>query len=90
VAAGVADVDAASGRSCWGTGEWVDWAGVALSNRSSDHGSSVRLPVVQAGKHLPWVATQQVTAHWLRHTTLTWVERNFGSATARAYAGHTG
>ena len=24
-----------------------------------------------------------------RHTTLTWVERNFGYAVARAYAGHT-
>ena len=41
------------------------------------------------GKHLPWVATQQISTHWLRHTTLTWVERNFGYATARAYAGHT-
>jgi integrase/recombinase XerC len=42
------------------------------------------------GKHLPWVAAQQVTIHWLRHTTLTWVERHFGYAVARAYAGHTG
>jgi integrase/recombinase XerC len=42
------------------------------------------------GTHLPWVATQQVSTHWLRHTTLTWVERNFGYAVARAYAGHTG
>lgn len=40
------------------------------------------------GKHLPWVATQQISTHWLRHTTLTWVERNFGYAVARAYAGH--
>jgi len=24
-----------------------------------------------------------------RHTTLTWVERNFGYAVAKAYAGHT-
>ncbi|MGW0640296.1 tyrosine-type recombinase/integrase [Nocardia salmonicida] len=39
--------------------------------------------------HLPWVAAQQVTTHWLRHTTLTWVERHYGYATARAYAGHT-
>jgi hypothetical protein len=37
---------------------------------------------------LPWVATQQISTHWLRHTTLTWVERNFGYAIARAYAGH--
>ncbi|PWU45621.1 integrase [Micromonospora sp. S4605] len=41
------------------------------------------------GKHLPWVAAQQISTHWLRHTTLTWVERNFGYALARAYAGHT-
>jgi integrase/recombinase XerC len=41
------------------------------------------------GKHLPWARTQQISTHWLRHTTLTWVERNFGYATARAYAGHT-
>jgi integrase len=40
------------------------------------------------GQHLPWVATQQISTHWLRHTTLTWVERTFGYAIARAYAGH--
>ncbi|MFD6107842.1 tyrosine-type recombinase/integrase [Nocardia salmonicida] len=40
------------------------------------------------GRHLPWVATQQITTHWLRHTTLTWVERNFSYATARAFAAH--
>ncbi|MCP2323386.1 integrase [Hamadaea flava] len=42
------------------------------------------------GRNLPWVTVQQVTMHWLRHTTLTWVERNFGYAVARAYAGHDG
>ena len=36
------------------------------------------------------MATQQISTHWLRHTTLTWVERNFSYAIARAYAGHTG
>jgi hypothetical protein len=25
------------------------------------------------GKHLPWVKTQQVSMHWIRHTILTWV-----------------
>ena len=40
------------------------------------------------GEHLPWVKTQQVTAHWIRHTILTWVERRFGFAVAQAYAGH--
>jgi integrase/recombinase XerC len=41
------------------------------------------------GQQLPWAAAQQVSTHWLRHTTLTWVERRFGYAVARAYAGHT-
>jgi integrase len=41
------------------------------------------------GQHLRWVHTQQISTHWLRHTTLTWVERTYGHAVARAYAGHT-
>ncbi|MET7398093.1 site-specific integrase [Dactylosporangium sp. NPDC005572] len=40
------------------------------------------------GRHLPWVAKQEISTHWLRYTTVTWVERNFGYAVARAYAGH--
>ena len=40
------------------------------------------------GQHLPWVEAQQVSMHWIRHTVLTWVERNFGFAVAQAYAGH--
>ncbi|SMC60084.1 hypothetical protein SAMN05660733_00688 [Lentzea albidocapillata] len=35
------------------------------------------------GKHLPWVATRQVSTHCI-HPTLTWVERYFGYAVARA------
>jgi integrase len=38
---------------------------------------------------LPWAAQLGVSTHWLRHTTITWVERHFGYAVARAYAGHT-
>jgi len=40
------------------------------------------------GRYLPWIVTLNVSAHWIRHTTLTWVERNFGFAIAHAYAGH--
>ncbi|WP_198654384.1 MULTISPECIES: tyrosine-type recombinase/integrase [Nocardia] len=36
--------------------------------------------------HLPWADALGVSAHWIRHTTLTWVEREFGIAIARAYA----
>ncbi|SFE39163.1 Phage integrase family protein [Actinoplanes philippinensis] len=43
----------------------------------------------RVGDRLPWVAAQGISTHWLRHTTLTWVERNFGYGIARAYAGHT-
>jgi integrase len=38
---------------------------------------------------LPWTATQNVSTHWLRHTTLTWVERHYGYGIARDFAGHT-
>jgi len=27
------------------------------------------------GRDLPWVRAQQISMHWIRHTTLTWVER---------------
>jgi hypothetical protein len=43
---------------------------------------------VRIGQHLPCAATQGVSAHWLRHTIITWVERTFGYAVARAFAGH--
>jgi len=26
------------------------------------------------GRHLPWVATQGISTHWIRHTILTWVQ----------------
>ncbi len=29
-----------------------------------------------------------ITAHWIRYTTLTWVERNYGYAMAASFAGH--
>ena len=35
------------------------------------------------------ITAQSISTHWLRHTTLTRVERNFGYGIARAYAGHT-
>ena len=40
-------------------------------------------------EHLPWAARLQISAHWVRHTTLTYVERQFGPAVAHAFAGHT-
>jgi integrase len=43
----------------------------------------------RVGQRLPWAAAQGISTHWLRHTTLTWVERHFGYGVARAYAGHT-
>ncbi|MFE9693730.1 tyrosine-type recombinase/integrase [Micromonospora sp. NPDC005806] len=57
--------------------------GQAITSRRYDH------LWARLGKRLPWVATQGVSTHWLRHTTLTWVERHFGYGIARAYAGHT-
>ena len=58
-------------------------SGQPITSRRYDH------LWTRIGRQLPWVATQQISTHWIRHTTLTWVERNFGYAVARAYAGHT-
>jgi integrase len=57
--------------------------GRAITSRRYDHLWK------RIGQQLPWVAAQGVSTHWLRHTTLTWVERHFGYGIARAYAGHT-
>jgi integrase len=57
--------------------------GKALTSRRYDHLWH------RIGTRLPWVAAQGISTHWLRHTTLTWVERHFGYGIARAYAGHT-
>lgn len=39
-------------------------------------------------QHLPWIGDMGITAHWIRYTTLTWVERNYGYAMAASFAGH--
>jgi site-specific recombinase XerC len=57
--------------------------GAAITSRRYDHLWH------RLGQQLPWVAAQGISTHWLRHTTLTWVERHFGYGIARAYAGHT-
>jgi len=57
--------------------------GRALTSRRYDH------LWFRLGQRLPWVAAQGISTHWLRHTTLTWVERHYGYGIARAYAGHT-
>ncbi|MFI7211592.1 tyrosine-type recombinase/integrase [Micromonospora maritima] len=58
-------------------------AGQPITSRRYDHLWK------RLGERLPWVAVHGVSTHWLRHTTLTWVERHFGYGIARAYAGHT-
>jgi integrase len=57
--------------------------GTPITTRRYDH------LWTRVGKHLPWVTAQNISTHWLRHTTVTWVERHFGYGIARAYAGHT-
>ena len=36
------------------------------------------------GRVLPWVRTQQISMHWIRHTTLTWIEVS-GVASAASF-----
>ena len=40
-------------------------------------------------QHLPWAAELGVSAHWIRHTTITDIERIAGVRVAAAYAGHS-
>ncbi|SCL69654.1 tyrosine-type recombinase/integrase [Micromonospora peucetia] len=71
-------------RHATATGQLLRYrSGLPIRYRRYDH------LWVRIGEHLPWVYVQQISTHWLRHTTLTWVERNFGYAVARAYAGHS-
>ncbi|WP_280493217.1 hypothetical protein [Nocardia asiatica] len=51
--------------------------------------SEMRLDIMwrRIGEQLPWVTQQGISCHCLRHTTLRWVERNFGHAVVKAYAG---
>ena len=65
-------------------------AAAAVRRRAADHltaGMTTCGPG-SAGT-CPGSRTQGISTHWIRHTILTWVERNFGYAVARAYAGHT-
>ncbi|WP_433261640.1 tyrosine-type recombinase/integrase [Actinosynnema sp. CS-041913] len=43
----------------------------------------------RVGRQLDWVTARNVSTHWLRHTTLTWVDRHYGPSIAHGYAGHT-
>ncbi|UGT60352.1 hypothetical protein [Nocardia asteroides] len=65
-------------------------SGPLLRYRSGRPISSRRFDYIwnRLGTELPWVSAHGITMHWLRHTTLTWVERTFGYAVASAYAGH--
>ncbi|MET7808890.1 tyrosine-type recombinase/integrase [Micromonospora chersina] len=71
-------------RQARGTGQLLRYRnGRPITYRRYDH------LWARIGEHLPWVYVQRISTHWLRRTTLTWVERNFGYAVARAYAGHS-
>ena len=74
----------AAERGAPATGQLLRYqSGEPITRRRYDH------LWTRIGEALPWAATQQVSTHWLRHTTLAWVERNFGYAVAHAYAGHS-
>jgi site-specific recombinase XerD len=60
-------------------------SGQPITSRRYDH------LWTRIGRHLPWVRTQQISMHWIRHTTLTWVkgrgvasDATFGSSRERA------
>jgi hypothetical protein len=61
----------------------------AIPRRTPMHQPPLRPPLAPHRPTHPWVATHGISTSWLRHTTLTWVERRFGYGIARAYTGHT-
>ncbi len=63
-------------------------ADAAVSDRWSGGTAPLRRPFRADRPDLPWATAQGRSAHWLRHTTLTWVERVYGYGVALAYAGH--
>jgi integrase len=40
-------------------------------------------------KELAWAEEKGVSSHWIRRTTVTWIDRAFNSTMAQAFAGHT-
>lgn len=62
-----------------------------LRYRNGDPISARRYDVIwhRLARQLPWITDHGISTHWLRHTTLRWVERNYGPAVAKAYAGHS-
>jgi integrase/recombinase XerC len=72
-------VDHGQERHAPADGQLLRYAdGQPITSRRYDH------LWTRIGRHLPWVAAQGISSHWIRHTILTWVERNFGYAVARA------
>jgi integrase/recombinase XerC len=41
-------------------------------------------------QNLPWAKETNLSAHWIRHTAISWIERVSSYATAQAFAGHHG
>lgn len=61
----------------------------ALRQQTAPHCPPLRQPLVQTGRPSP-LGRRTTSHHTLAQAhDLTWVERHYGYATARAYAGHT-
>ena len=62
-----------------------------MQGRESPHDASrsTRKSRTRTGQQNRYTDPLHTASAERRHTTLTWVERNFGYAVARAYAGHT-
>jgi integrase/recombinase XerC len=77
LAAGLADPDGPARPACRERhappdGQLLRYpSGRPITSRRYDH------LWTRLGRHLPWVATQQISTHWIRHIVpaLTWVER---------------
>lgn len=66
--------------------------------RYQPHGTEIGAPLTakrfetlwrRLRMELPWAEKIGVSSHWIRHTTITWVDRASNPTIAQAFAGHT-
>jgi hypothetical protein len=66
------------------TSRWCRSALPGVSRRSRSFRPAVTTHQCTASAtNPPWVAARGISTHWLRHTTLPWVERPVRTATAK-------
>ena len=84
LAAGFPHADGPPGTARPGPPRATRRAAAAVRRRAASTSRRYDHLWIRIGRQLPWVRTQQISTHWIRHILPT----SFGFATAQTYAGH--